>query len=135
MGLKDNMIARIVAAIPQFDAKGISDESLQAKYDEVIAASVAPAAATLVAGASAANALAYAEVPAGDVIRMFRGIEVQTAKPVKVKGEDGVERDAMKTDMVPLAEEHIISAKRWRNGKITITTIDGKRHEAGKRAA
>ncbi len=78
----------------------------------------------------------YDEFPAAEAIRLFRGqkIEVQTATPAKIKGEDGVERDGFKTEMKALAAEHVLSAKKWENGKVTITTIDGERYEAGKAA-
>ena len=134
MGLRDNMIARILAALPGFDAAKIGDEQLQAKYDEVLAAA-APAA--MVTGFADTNAAPYAVIDADEALRHFRGrgIKVQTATPVKVKGDDGVERDSMEVANEALGAAHVLSAKKWNNGEITITAIDGKRHVAGRKAA
>jgi len=71
-------------------------------------------------------------IKAADAIKLFgkQDIQVQEAKPAKLKGEDGKERPGFKADMKPLAEKHILSAKEYDDGKVTIVTIDGRRHEA-----
>jgi hypothetical protein len=71
-------------------------------------------------------------IKAADAIKMFgkQDIQVQEAKPTGTKGEDGKERPGFATAMKPLAEKHILSAKEYDDGKVTITTIDGRRHEA-----
>lgn len=70
-------------------------------------------------------------INAADALKLFAraGIKVQEAKPVK-KEVDGRVRTVMETKDVPLAEEHILGARRYANGLVTITTIDGQRHEA-----
>jgi hypothetical protein len=69
---------------------------------------------------------------AADALKLFgkTDIQVQEAKPVKLKGDDGKERPGFKTEMKPLAEKHILSAKEHDDGRVTIVTIDGRRHEA-----
>lgn len=76
--------------------------------------------------------MAFKEISAGDAMRAFRNqrILVQTATPAKVKGDDGKTREVFKTANVPLSPELVLSAKKYDSGKITITTIDGKRYEA-----
>lgn len=76
--------------------------------------------------------MGYKLIAAAEALKALgkNDIEVQEATPVKVKGEDGKERPGFKTAMKPLAEKHVISAKKWDDGKVTITTIDGRRHEA-----
>jgi len=74
----------------------------------------------------------FTEISAAEALKAFKGkIEVQTAKAVNVKGENGKERDAYDVKMAPLATEHVLSAKRYDDGRVTITTIDGRKHEAG----
>ena len=62
----------------------------------------------------------------------FKGqnIKVQTARTVKTQSADGKTRDGFKTEIEPLAERHVLSAKQWADERVTITTIDGRRHEA-----
>ena len=74
------------------------------------------------------------EIAAADALKFFsrQNIAVQTATPVKVKGEDGKERPGYKTKDEALAEDHILAA-RDHGEKVVITTIDGKRYEAPKR--
>lgn len=82
--------------------------------------------------------MASTQITAAAAMKSFRGasITVQTAKPVKVKGDDGVVREAYKTDNVPLAEAHILGAAQREDGTVVITTIDGQRYETrGGKAA
>lgn len=76
--------------------------------------------------------MGHKTIAAAEALKAFgkQNIEVQEATPVKVKGDDGRERPGFKTQMKPLAEKHVLSAKRWDDGRVTITTIDGRRHEA-----
>lgn len=76
--------------------------------------------------------MGYKEIAAADAVKQFKGrrITVQVAKAAKVKGDDGIERAGFKTDDVELAPAHVLSAKQWDDGRVTITTIDGQRHEA-----
>ena len=75
--------------------------------------------------------MARKEISATEAIKAFAksGIKVQEAKAVTLKGEDGKERPGFKTDDVPLREAHILSAADY-GDRITIVTIDGRRHEA-----
>lgn len=75
--------------------------------------------------------MSHQAIAAADAVKAFKGqrISVQEARPVKVKGEDGVMRDAFKTEDVALAAEHVLSAKLYEDGRLTITTIDGRRYE------
>jgi hypothetical protein len=74
------------------------------------------------------------EIAAADALKFFsrQSITVQTATPVKVKGEDGVERPGYKTKDEALAADHVLAA-RDHGEKIVIVTIDGRRYEAAKR--
>lgn len=74
------------------------------------------------------------EIDAAEALKLFtkQTISVQTATPVKVRGEDGKERPSFKTKDEPLAAEHVISAKDY-GDRVTITTIDGRRHEATRK--
>ena len=76
--------------------------------------------------------MAFKEIAAADVLRLFKGqaIQVQTATPTKRKGEDGIERPAYDVKNESLKEEHVLSAKQYEDGRVTITTIDGQRYEA-----
>lgn len=75
-------------------------------------------------------------IAAADALKYFAksAIEVQTARPVSVKGEDGKERPTFKTEMKPLAEQHVIAARDY-GEKVVIVTIDGRRYEQAKKAA
>lgn len=81
--------------------------------------------------------MASTKISAAEAMKHFRsaGIKVRTATPVKVKGEDGVVRDAMEVKDEQLSEEHILGAALRDGGTAVITTIDGTRHEARVRAA
>jgi hypothetical protein len=76
--------------------------------------------------------MATKEISAADALALFakQGIKVQTARAVKVKGDDGKQREAFKAEDADLAEEHILSAKKYDDGRVTITTIDGQKYEA-----
>ena len=71
-------------------------------------------------------------IEAADAVKLFdkQSIEVQEAKPVQKVGDDGKVRPAFDTKMKPLAAKHVLSARQYDDGKITIVTIDGRRHEA-----
>lgn len=76
------------------------------------------------------------EISAADAVKAFKSqsITVQTATPAKVKGADGKMRDGFKTNMTPLAEEHVLAA-RVADGRIVMVTIDGRKYEAAAKAA
>lgn len=78
------------------------------------------------------NGRPYSEIDVARALAAFSGqtISVQTARTVKKTGEDGRERQVFVTEDKPLAAEHVLSAKQWNDGKVTVTTIDGRRHEA-----
>ncbi len=78
------------------------------------------------------NGRPYVEIDPAAALRAFKGqsITVQTAKAVKKTGEDGKVREVYATKDEPLAAELVLSAKQWANGRVTLTTIDGRRHEA-----
>ena len=78
-------------------------------------------------------ASASKEIAGADALKFFKGVKVQTATPVNVKGEDGKVRPGFETADAPLAEEHITGARDY-GKRVVITTIDGRRHEAEKRA-
>jgi hypothetical protein len=59
----------------------------------------------------------------------LKGVTVQVATPTKViDKETGVEKPAFKTSDEPIAEKHVLAAKRYPNGQVTIVTIDGRRY-------
>jgi hypothetical protein len=72
------------------------------------------------------------EISAAEAFKAFkgRGVKVRTAKAVTVKGEDGKERPGYETEEAALAESHIIGAAQYDDGRVTIVTLDGRRHEA-----
>ena len=78
--------------------------------------------------------MAGTKITAAEAVKFFKGadISVQTARPVKVKGDDGVMRPAFETKRAPLAEAHIHAAADY-GDRVVIVTIDGQRHEAQKK--
>jgi len=70
------------------------------------------------------------EIPAGEAMPSFKsaGIQVQVATPAK-RNADGVAR-GFDVKMKPLAAEHILRAVALSDGRVAITTIDGRRYEA-----
>ena len=71
-------------------------------------------------------------IAAKEALKFFKNsIEVQTATPVRTKGEDSIERPGFKSKMERLAEEHVLSARDY-GDRVTIVTLDGRRHEAVK---
>lgn len=76
-------------------------------------------------------------ISAAEALKLFRGqgIEVQTATQVMKKGEDGKERPAFETKMESLSEKHVLSAKKWDDGRVTLVTIDGQRYSPGRASA
>jgi hypothetical protein len=75
--------------------------------------------------------MAFIEIAAADALKLFRGqnVTVQEARPVKVRGDDGKERDAFETKIERLAESHILSAIHHENGRVSIVTMDGKHYD------
>jgi hypothetical protein len=73
----------------------------------------------------------YAKMKAADAIKALgaalSGVKVQTAREVLVEGEDGKKRPTMQAELVAFKPEHVLSAKKWANGQVTIVTIDGQR--------
>jgi hypothetical protein len=79
--------------------------------------------------------MAKKEISAAEAIKFFgKNITVQTATPVTIRGKDGKERPGYKTADAPLAEQHVLAARDY-GASVTIVTIDGRRHEALKKAA
>ena len=118
MSLRDTMLAAIAANAVfavRVDAKKSSDEEILAVYNEMLAGGKSAAAAG---------------IDKAEVARRFRNVKVQVATPAKRKGEDGKERPCFDVQMVTLEAEHIMNARRYPDGRVAITTIDGKRHEA-----
>lgn len=76
--------------------------------------------------------MAKKTIAAAEAIKSFKSaaIEVQVATPVKKKGDDGKVRSAFDVKMKPLAAEHILNACSYDDGRVAITTIDGRRYEA-----
>lgn len=76
--------------------------------------------------------MTFKQIEAADAVKLFdkQTIEVQEAKAAQIKGEDGKARPGFETKMKPLAAKHVLSAKQYDYGRVTITTIDGRRHEA-----
>lgn len=79
----------------------------------------------------AKNDALYTEIDAADAIKalgaVLKDATVQVAKSKKAKGEDGKIREGFDVKNVPLAAEHVLSAKKWNDGRVSITTIDGQR--------
>lgn len=77
------------------------------------------------------NGLTYTEIDAAEAIKALgptvKEATVQVAKSKKVKGDDGKTREAFDVKNVALSAEHVLSAKKWDNGRVSITTIDGQR--------
>jgi hypothetical protein len=71
------------------------------------------------------------EISAAEAMKAFKGrsIKVQIAKPITAKAEDGKERVVLKAEEADLAERHIIGAAQYDDGRVTIVTLDGRRHE------
>lgn len=82
--------------------------------------------------------MGYKDMNAADAVKLFakQNIKVQeaTAVNVAIKDADGNDtgkvRPAYETKMAALDEDHVISAKKYDDGRVTITTIDGRRFEA-----
>lgn len=75
------------------------------------------------------------QIEAQEALKHFggKGIQVQTAASIEVKGEDGKLRPAFKTATATLRAEHVLAARDY-GDRVTITTLDGRRHEAAKSA-
>lgn len=75
----------------------------------------------------------YAEIDAAEAIKALGkkldGVTVQVAKPLKKKGDDGKVRETFEVKTAALQAAHVISAKKWADGKVSITTIDGRRYD------
>lgn len=76
--------------------------------------------------------MAKTKISAAEALKAFKGksVEVQEARPAKTKGDDGKERQGFETKMATLAEKHVLDAAQHDDGRVTIVTIDGRRHEA-----
>lgn len=80
-------------------------------------------------------AVTRSEIPAGEALKHFKTRPtVQTARSVKVEVKDDAghvvgKRDAYETRDVSCGEEHVLAAAKYSDGRVTIVTIDGKRHE------
>jgi hypothetical protein len=74
----------------------------------------------------------YSRMKAAEALKALgnkvAGVKVQVATPTKVIDEEtGKEKTVFETKMQSLGAEHVLSAKKWANGTVTITTIDGRR--------
>lgn len=81
--------------------------------------------------------MAKTSLEPAEALKLFarQGIKVQEATRVKVKDkETGKERSAFETKDAQLTEAHIIGAAQYDDGRATIVTIDGKRHEVQRAA-
>lgn len=78
--------------------------------------------------------MAATQIAAADAVKFFARskIEVQTARPISRKGEDGKVHEGFDVKMAALAEEHILAASDL-GDRVRITTIDGQKYEAPKR--
>jgi len=74
------------------------------------------------------------QIPAADAVKFFKGMDiaVQSARTVKAKGADGIERDTVEIKNRALSEDGILAAVDLGN-RVSIVTIDGKRYEAAKK--
>lgn len=72
----------------------------------------------------------FSAVAAAAAVALFRDqkITVQEATPIKVKGDDGKIRDAFETKMVSLKPAHVLAAKQYEDGTVTVVTLDGQRY-------
>lgn len=108
------------------DASKLSDADLFAKYNDAVKAEAlasAPSAQVLAVGAASGD-----EIPAAEAAKYFRSVKVQRARRVE-KEIDGKKRKVFETEMAACEAKDILRA-RLRNGIVSITTIDGRRHEA-----
>jgi hypothetical protein len=71
-------------------------------------------------------------VEAASVLSLFaeQRIRVQEAVEVEAEDKDGKKAKRMETSLRALKAAHVISAKQYDDGRVTITTIDGNRFEA-----
>lgn len=75
------------------------------------------------------------QISKAEALKAFKTLPmVQTARRVKVKDENGVEREKFETRDTSMALGHITGAARYED-RIVVTTIDGKKHEVGVAAA
>ncbi len=82
---------------------------------------------------------AFEAIGATEAVEVFkkRKITVQTATPIKepakaLSGKPG-QRDTFDVKYVPLRAEHIMAAKKYLDGRVSIVTIDGRRYEEPER--
>lgn len=68
-------------------------------------------------------------IPADSAVKLFKGVSVQTAERVRVKGDDGKVRESFKVNDAALKPEHVLKAEQH-DDHVVIVTIDGKRHRA-----
>lgn len=76
--------------------------------------------------------MAKTKISATEALKAFKGksIEVQEARFVKKTDDAGKVREVADVKMAPLAEKHVLDAAQYDDGRVTIVTIDGRRHEA-----
>jgi hypothetical protein len=72
----------------------------------------------------------YSRMKVADALKALgnkvAGVKVQVATPTKVIEGDRQGATVFETKMQPLSAPHVLSAKKWANGQVTITTIDGQ---------
>lgn len=74
-------------------------------------------------------------ISAHEALEAFKGrdIMVSVTTPTTRSARDiagrRVHGPGFNVEQVPLSVEHIMAAKRWDDGRITISTIDGQKHE------
>jgi hypothetical protein len=79
--------------------------------------------------------MARTEISAAEALKAFKTLPtVQTAKPGKIRFKDDAgnerERDGFIVKDVSATADHVTGAAKYSDGRVVITTIDGKRHEA-----
>lgn len=76
------------------------------------------------------------KISAAEAMKAFKGksITVQTARQVE-KDVDGEKKKVTETKDVPLSDKLITGAAQHDDGRVVITTIDGKKHEVEAAAA
>lgn len=76
--------------------------------------------------------MAKSQITAAEALKAFRtrpAVQVATRITVKDK-TTGKEKPAFDVKDMPLDAEHVTGAARYDDGRVVVTTIDGKRHEA-----
>lgn len=82
----------------------------------------------------------FDSITPAEAVKAFakRNITIQTATPIKAPGNTlsgaSRERDQYEVKYVPLKAEHILAAKRYFDGRVSIVTIDGRRFQEPERS-